>query len=138
MPTLANPLTTDRALLAVLRDGEPVRFTARGSSMWPSVRDGATVEVSPCDPKALRRGELVAFERSDRLVVHRVREVLSAGLRCAGDARFRGDGVVYFSDVRGRGRVCSQPPLRLALPRSLPIALLLRAAVGTLRRVVPW
>lgn len=134
--TPTAPPTLDSVLIALLRDGETVRFTARGSSMWPFVRDGATVEVVPCDPRSLRRGELVAFERAGRLVVHRVSAVTAEGLRCAGDARLRGDGLVRDADVRGRGRVREQPPLRVAVPRPRHWGLLLRAGVGALRRAV--
>ena len=50
-----------RMVIELLRDGQPARFVARGGSMWPAVRDGSVIEVTPCPADQLRPGELGAF-----------------------------------------------------------------------------
>lgn len=123
----------ERVIVDCLREGRPARWTVRGSSMWPAVRDGATVEVTPVDPRGLRPGELVAFARGGAVVVHRVVAVEGAGLRCRGDALARGDAPVPWSDVLGRAAVLAQPALRWRWPRARELPALLRAALGAVR-----
>lgn len=124
---------TDTMLVDALRAGRTVRFVARGSSMWPVVRDGSTVEATPCAAAALRAGELGVFARGAGLVVHRALGRTARGWRFAGDARFRDDGVVEDAAVLGRARVLAAPPWYRARPTA---RLLVRALVGQLRRGV--
>ncbi len=127
----------ERVIIDRLREGAPVRWTVRGSSMWPAIRDGATVSVTPGSLRSLRAGELVAFTRGTALFVHRVVAVEPAGLRCRGDALSREDGLVPWADVLGRAAVVDQPPLSLRWPRASELRALLRAALGALRSVRP-
>ena len=53
-----------------LKNGIIVRFQARGKSMYPAIRDGETVEVSPA--ASAKVGDVVLAETSDGLRVHRV------------------------------------------------------------------
>jgi hypothetical protein len=128
-----------RMLIEVLREGQCVRFVARGGSMWPAIRDGAWVEVVPCVPTSMQIDELVAFEGRRGLVVHRVLERCDTGLRIGGDARDQDDGVVPFGKVLGRAHVLVQAPLVGRLPRAREVYGLLRAgtmaARSWLRRV---
>lgn len=108
-----------RALIVqALRGGEAVTFTARGGSMWPLLRDGATVRVDPSASRALRPGELGCFARGDVPVVHRVVATSARGVTFAGDALGRGDGEVPWAEVLGRASVLAQPALRLRWPRA--------------------
>jgi hypothetical protein len=65
----------------VLTSGKPFRFRARGSSMFPFIRDGDVISLSPPGKQKPRLGEVVAFIRpgTRSLVVHRV-------IGCAPDA----------------------------------------------------
>ena len=79
-------------LAAVLERGAPFRFTARGYSMHPFIRDADVITVSPLGGRAPRVGEVVAFRSGeDRLVVHRV--VAAGDLRSDAAAEYliRGD-----------------------------------------------
>lgn len=125
----------ERVIIDQLRGGSPVRWTVRGSSMWPSIRDGATVSVSPGGARSMRAGEIVAFARGARVLVHRVVAAEAGGLRCRGDALSREDGVVPWADVLGRATVLEQRPLSLRWPRTRELRALLRAALGALRAV---
>jgi hypothetical protein len=59
---------------AVLSQGRPFRFRARGGSMTPFIRDGDVITVVPLQQTLPETGEIVAFVRppEGRLVVHRV------------------------------------------------------------------
>lgn len=52
---------------------EPLReVIARGRSMYPLIADGSRVGLERVDPATLRPGEIIAFEREQIIVLHRV------------------------------------------------------------------
>ena len=60
-------------LTDVLARGVPFRFAARGYSMFPFIRDGDTVTISPLGGRRVRFGEVVAFTgQTGGPIVHRV------------------------------------------------------------------
>ncbi len=120
-------------LIELLREGQRVRCTARGGSMWPVVRDGATMEVTPCAAASLRPGELGAFVGAERVVIHRVVAHENGGVRFRGDALGYDDGVVPAALVLGRARVVSSPRLGLRLPTARHVVAAARAARSWLR-----
>ena len=95
-------------LAAVLERGAPFRFTARGYSMHPFVRDADVITVSPLGGRAPRVGDVVAFRSGeDRLVVHRVvaagdsRPGPASGYLIRGDNCPEADGCVPPEAVLG-------------------------------------
>lgn len=96
--------------------------------MWPAVPSGSVVEITPCDPAALRAGEIAAYTVEDRLVVHRVVEVAGDVVRFRGDALPSPDGDVPAARVVGRARVVRRRPLRLRWPSLAHLVRALRAA----------
>ncbi len=123
-------------VIELLRDGQPARFVARGGSMWPAVRDGAVVEVTPCPADTLRPGELGAFVGGHGPVVHRVVAREPGGVRFRGDARPSDDGVIEDGRVLGRARVVRAAPWRWGVPRAIHARLAWRAARTWLRRAL--
>ena len=98
---------------AALARGASFRFTARGFSMDPFVRDGdvLTVGVAWRRPKV---GDIVAVRSpvTGRLLVHRVVADVATGLLVRGDGAGQADGTFGPADVLGvvvgverRGRV---------------------------------
>ena len=59
---------------AVLDRNVPFRFTAKGFSMFPFIKDGDVVTIHPIDKDKLRIGDVVAVfqESSEKLMVHRL------------------------------------------------------------------
>jgi hypothetical protein len=112
-------------IIELLRAGKPVRFRARGGSMWPTIPGGSLVEVTPGAPKAA--GELVAFEREGRVVVHRVGQITADGVVAQGDALGSADGVVPGERVLGTARVIERRQLNLRLPKASELELVARA-----------
>ncbi len=85
-----------------LARGVPVRVRVYGASMAPSLVDGVQVEIRPLAGPPLP-GEVVAWERGGRLVVHRVVSVDSEGrVVTQGDARAVLDPPCPRSAVLGR------------------------------------
>jgi hypothetical protein len=113
----AAPDRTARVIIELLRSGQTVRFRARGHSMWPTITSRSEIEVRPQAASALRVGQIAAFERQGRVVVHRVRAVAAGHIEFAGDALTRGDGPVEHARVLGKVHVLRRRPLRLQLPR---------------------
>lgn len=67
-------------LAAVLERGVPFRFTARGSSMHPFIKDADVITVTPLAGRALHVGQVVAYRGiAERLVVHRIVAIGAAG-----------------------------------------------------------
>lgn len=78
------------------------RFTARGQSMHPFIRDGDVLTVAPLD-QAPTTGDVVAVRHphSQQLLVHRVVACLAAAFVVRGDNALEPDGVAASGDVLG-------------------------------------
>ena len=74
--------------------------TARGGSMWPTIRDGDEVLLVPLGRP--RVGDVVVLDLGSRLVLHRVVRARDALLVTRGDASRCEDGHVSMDDVVGR------------------------------------
>jgi signal peptidase I len=91
----------------LLQGGHALRFRARGSSMYPVVRDGDTLDVWPARSAEVDVGDIVLY-RSSRsgIVVHRVvdirRQEEKTILLVKGDSAARADPQVEESQVLGR------------------------------------
>jgi hypothetical protein len=129
--------TTDwatRIILELLRSGETVRFQVRGHSMWPTIPSHSRIEVRPSEAAAIQVGQIAAFERQGRVIVHRVRAVTAECIELAGDALKKGDGSVAREHVLGRAHVLRRRPLSVRLPKLRHLRILVRAVS---RRLVP-
>lgn len=68
----------------VLDEVEAIRVVARGSSMWPTIRDGEHVELR----RAVRPpvvGEIVLVRDGERVYLHRIRHAAPRHIVCRGD-----------------------------------------------------
>lgn len=122
-----SPDWATRIILELLRSGETVRFHARGHSMWPMIPSDSRIEVRPSEAAEIRVGQIAAFERRGRVIVHRVHAVEAERIELAGDALKKGDGYVPRGDVLGRAHVLRRRPLQLQLPRPRHLRILMRA-----------
>lgn len=116
-----------RIILELLRSGETVRFHVRGNSMWPIIPSRSRVEVRPSEAADIKVGQIAAFERHGRVVVHRVRGVTAECVEFAGDALEKGDGSIPRERVLGRAHVLRRRPLELRLPKPRHLRILVRA-----------
>lgn len=116
-----------RFIIESLRSGQSVVFRARGRSMWPTISSRSRIEVTPCAGSALTTGEIAAFERAGRVLVHRVLGVDGAGVVFGGDSRDATDGHIAHEQVLGRARVVEPRRLRWRLPALRHVVWLCRA-----------
>jgi len=88
---------------AVLEKNVPFRFTARGRSMTPFIRDGDVLIVSPVS-LCIRRGDIVPFinPSNNQLMVHRILDVSREGCLIKGDNNSMPDGRIPTSIIIGR------------------------------------
>lgn len=80
-------LSATNAVVALLQQGDTIRFSAEGNSMFPLIPSGSTVVARPFRPKDARLGSILLFPHGKRLVLHR----LVCIEKQAGTALFRGD-----------------------------------------------
>ncbi|MCB9729902.1 MAG: S26 family signal peptidase [Deltaproteobacteria bacterium] len=110
-----------------LARGRSLPLLTSGYSMWPLIRPGRRVQVRPCGPRPLRRGDVVLIATPTDPVLHRVLAVRADAILTKGDAVRHDDGWVPRRDVLGRldrrpwdGAVARASP---GLARPLAIAL---------------
>ena len=74
----------------LLAQGYSVRFSAPGTSMGTTIRNGEAITVVPAQPGEISRGDIVAYRRGHHVVAHRV---VGFGRRGRADGAFllRGD-----------------------------------------------
>ena len=91
----------------LLGAGHAMRFRARGSSMYPLVRDGDVLDVHPVDDGTIDVDDIVLYLSSGNgIIVHRVVGVSGQGdkisLRVKGDSVGKADPEVRECQVLGR------------------------------------
>ena len=67
---------------AILNDGYNVRVSTRGPSMFPLIKTGDKITISPA--KCFGVGDLIVFKRDEQMVCHRLVRV------------FEKDGIKYY------------------------------------------
>ncbi len=82
--------SAERTALAVevLERSGSLRLQLRGESMLPTLWPGDEVDIVPCSPEEIRRGEVLLVFRGNRFLLHRVWRILRNG-----DVVTRGDAV---------------------------------------------
>jgi hypothetical protein len=129
----------------LLGAGRSVETRIHGRSMGTAIADGSAIRIEPADASGLRRGDVVAYQRGEEIVAHR--------LVCRVDGeRFvaLGDGNWFPDEVFGRaallGRVVAidsgegwravpAAPARAAKQRLVArMTILLTLALARLRR----
>jgi signal peptidase I len=89
-------------LRAVLAAGHGARFRVEGDSMHPVIRNGDYVQVVPCMPSKLRRGEVILAATGRGLTAHRIVRISERGIITRGDNSLRSDPPVDLASVIGR------------------------------------
>lgn len=89
-------------LAAVVERDADFRFAARGFSMYPFIKDGDVITVSPLRAHGLRVGEVAAFRSGeDRLVIHRVIAAKGVEYEVRGDNCPHSDAHVPAESILG-------------------------------------
>jgi signal peptidase I len=85
----------------LLSKGQAVQVSVRGMSMFPLLMKGDVVLVEKVTYKALRKGDIVVFERNDIWVAHRLVRKANGNLQTQGDGNRLLDADLHFSKVKG-------------------------------------
>jgi hypothetical protein len=90
------PLITER-----LEAGQEVRFSPRGVSMLPMLRQGRDSVVLARPPRQLKRYDLPLYRRDDgKYVLHRVIQT-GEGYTCMGDNQFEAETGIRHDQILG-------------------------------------
>ncbi len=115
MPELFECQSTDLYELVnkLIDAGASFRFTARGWSMYPLVREGDELQVVPVSFRELGIGDVVFYRSGERLLAHRVIgfvfEAAQVRIRARGDGFVQEDPPVSEPDVLGRVETIHRP-----------------------------
>jgi phage repressor protein C with HTH and peptisase S24 domain len=141
--TLSGESLTD-ILRAVLGQGKPFRFRARGLSMSPFIRDGDVVTIRPLGRTRPRTGDIAAFlyPGTDKVAVHRIVREKSGRYSLKGDNAPGIDGSLPLDRILGKVTRVERDGAKVALGgrvgaaaiASLSRSGLLARAVGAARR----
>ena len=101
--------TASAAASSMLTEGKEIVITAGGYSMWPAIKPGDRIILSPPDPdKPLKTGRVVALRRDGGFVVHRITAIqkvkLSTFIKTQGDTSMIPDPWSTEKDVAGQAR----------------------------------
>jgi len=94
---VTDPLAFE-ALVSLLEAGRPCPVPVHGVSMHPFLKAGDCVHLCRVLPEHLQLGDLIAFRREDRLIVHRFAGRLRRGQVLW--LRQKGDNLPGFSLIR--------------------------------------
>jgi len=105
----APAVTASAAASSMLTEGKEIVITAGGYSMWPAIKPGDRIILSPPDPdKPLKTGRVVALRRDGGFVVHRITAIqrgkLSTFIKTQGDTSMIPDPWTTEKDVAGQAR----------------------------------
>ncbi len=92
-------------ILSSLQEGKVVEITAKGWSMWPTIKPGTSISISKVELPELQPGDLIAFTRAEHFVVHRIEEIQRNGtytIYTRGDANLRRDEPVTKDNFCGK------------------------------------
>jgi hypothetical protein len=118
--------TTAQAASSLLEEGKEVIITAGGYSMWPAIKPGDRVIITPFNREIpLAAGMVVALRRDGGFVVHRVAEFkkgkLSNFIRTQGDASMITDPWSTVMEVAGLvDKVTPEGDRQMVSPRRMP------------------
>jgi hypothetical protein len=104
---MTSPIRFDELCAELLCAGIAVRFTARGPSMAPTIRDGEVVTMEPVRPNEVAAGDVVLYAGRRGLTAHRVLEALQGrepAFRARGDAPGSTEELVHGGRLLGRVR----------------------------------
>src|SRR3974377_743550 len=89
---------------AVLKRGSSVALKATGCSMYPFIRDGDVLHLSPTAADSICLGDVVAFRKSvgEGMMVHRVAGKVGSRYLLRGDGCAEPDGLIPETDILGR------------------------------------
>ena len=125
----------------LLTQGYSVRFSAPGTSMGATIRDGEAITVAPAEPGEITRGDIVAYRRGHQVIAHRVvgcgrRDRADGAFLLRGDAALTCDAPVTPEQILGKVVSVERRGRQLSVnSRQARLAYAARVAAARARRV---
>jgi len=91
-----------QVISSLLIEGSEVEVPVYGISMFPFFLPGTIVRVRRCDWNELQKGDIIFFESSPKIILHRIIQKTAHQLRCKGDSLLRPDSWIEPSQFLGR------------------------------------
>lgn len=119
-------VTAAEAASAILAEKRPVTITAGGYSMWPAIRPGDRIVITPHNPQIpLAKEMVVALRRDGGFVVHRVTDYRRGKfmnfIRTRGDTGIIYDTWISSGDVAGLVKKVTEDNKTVMIsPRRMP------------------
>lgn len=88
----------------MLKAGRTIEIKVKGSSMYPFLREGETVVVSPVSSSTpLKKYDIILAETpTGHVMMHRIRKINADGILMKGDGNLHQTELVKFHDVMGK------------------------------------
>ena len=125
----------------LLAQGYSVRFSAPGTSMGATIRDGEAITVAPVEPGEITWGDIVVYRRGHHLLAHRVvrfarRDRPDGGFLVRGDAACTCDAPVAPEQILGKVVSVERQGRHLSVSsRQAKLAYTARVAASRARRL---
>lgn len=122
----AGAVTAAAAASAILAEGRSVTIIAGGYSMWPAIKPGERILITPYDPQIpLAKGMVVALRRDGGFVTHRVTDYRRGQfmnfIRTRGDTGIIYDTWIPAGDVAGLvKKVTEEGKTMMVSPQRMP------------------
>lgn len=100
--TLSSRDKLQQVIISLLKEGQEVEVPVFGISMFPFLLPGTIVRVKPCRWEELRKGDIIFFESSPKIILHRVVRLSNSNLQCKGDSLLKPDSWIEPSEFLGR------------------------------------
>src|SRR5258707_14847839 len=95
----------EATLRALLAAGHTARFRASGDSMYPAIRSGDFLNIVPCAPSELRRGDVLLSAIKRGLTAHRIGRIIGHNCEPNGER----DGALEIITRRDNARPSHRP-----------------------------
>ncbi len=121
-----NAVTAAETASAILAEKRPVTITAGGYSMWPAIRPGDRIVITPFNPQIpLAKEMVVALRRDGGFVVHRITDYRRGQfmnfIRTRGDTGLIYDTWISSGDVAGLVKKVTEDNKTVMIsPRRMP------------------
>lgn len=122
----ANRLTKD-IHLSLLAEGKPIYVNVQGWSMYPFIKSGDRIKITPANESGIKTGDIIAIKRKDKygawFIIHRVVKISDRDKKriyfTKGDAGKKNlDEAVLMESIAGKVTEIERKNLRINLELS--------------------
>lgn len=91
-----------KAAKVAIRANKLAELNTGGYSMFPFIEPHTKVQIEHCEIENLQIGDIIAFEKRQKMILHRLVSIQKDGIVCQGDSCRKNDGYIPFQKILGR------------------------------------